>query len=243
MELARLKDFEALTFDCYGTLIDWESGMTAGLAPLVRELDPPPSRNAVLEAHACQESTHQRQTPAKKYSELLATVYRRIGEAWGLSPPWEACRAYGRSVGQWPAFEDSAAALRTLKAHYKLVILSNVDNESFVGSRTRLGVDFDAVYTAEDIGSYKPSDRNFDYMIAELAARGIDKSRILHVAESLYHDHVPAKRHGLATCWIYRRHDQQGFGATMDPGERPEVDFQFNSMAAFAAAVAQVQTA
>jgi 2-haloacid dehalogenase len=79
-------------------------------------------------------------------------------------------------------------------------------------------------------------------MIAQLAARGIDKSRILHVAESLFHDHVPAKRHGLATCWIYRRHDQEGFGAAMDPGERPDVDFQFNSMAAFAAAVAQAHT-
>ena len=242
MELERLKDFDALTFDCYGTLIDWESGMVAGLAPLVRQLDPQPSRNAILEAHAFQESTHQRQTPTKKYSDLLATVYRRIGETWGLTPSWEAAQVYGRSVPHWPAFSDSAAALASLRQHYKLVILSNVDNESFAGANARLGVDFDAIYTAEDIGSYKPHDRNFDYMIAQLAARGIEKSRILHVAESLFHDHVPATRHGLATCWIYRRHDQEGFGATMDPGKRPEVDFQFNSMAAFAAAVAQAHT-
>jgi 2-haloalkanoic acid dehalogenase type II len=239
MDISRLKDFDALTFDCYGTLIDWESGMVAGLEPLVARLDPRPSRDAILEAHAFQESTHQRQTPAKTYSDLLATVYRRIGEGWGLTPAWEACEAYGRSVPQWPAFADSAAALTALQRHCKLVILSNVDNRSFAGSRARLGVQFDAIYSAEDIGAYKPNDRNFEYMISQLAARGIAKGRVLHVAESLFHDHVPARRHGLATCWIYRRHDQQGFGATMDPGERPEVDFRFNSMADFAAAVAR----
>lgn len=239
MELARLKDFDALTFDCYGTLIDWESGMVAGLDPLVRQIDPEPSRDQILEAHAFYESTHQRQTPSKRYSELLATVYRRIGETWGLTPSWEAAQTYGRSVPHWPAFPDSAAALASLKTHYKLVILSNVDNVSFAGANARLGIAFDAVYTAEDIGSYKPDERNFDYMITRLGECGIEKHRILHVAESLFHDHVQATRHGLATCWIYRRHDQDGFGATMPPGERPEVDFQFNSMAAFAKAVAE----
>jgi 2-haloacid dehalogenase len=237
MDLARLKDFDALTFDCYGTLIDWESGMVAGLDPLVRQVAPRPSRDQILESHAFYESTHQRQTPAKRYTDLLATVYRRIGESWGLAPSWEAAQAYGRSVPHWPAFPDSPAALDSLKQRYKLVILSNVDNTSFAGANARLGVDFDAIYTAEDIGSYKPDDRNFDYMIARLAECGIEKHRILHVAESLFHDHVPATRRGLATCWIYRRHDQDGFGATMDPGERPDVDFQFNSMAAFAEAV------
>ncbi len=156
MELARLKDFDALTFDCYGTLIDWESGMVAGLDPLVRQIDPEPSRDQILEAHAFYESTHQRQTPSKRYSELLATVYRRIGETWGLTPSWEAAQTYGRSVPHWPAFPDSAAALASLKTHYKLVILSNVDNVSFAGANARLGIAFDAVYTAEDIGSYKP---------------------------------------------------------------------------------------
>ena len=136
----------------------------------------------------------------------------------------------------WPAFPDSAEALAYLKKHYKLVILSNVDNASFAFSNRRLQVVFDAVYTAQDVGSYKPSDRNFDYMIAKLQGMNIKKPEILHTAESLFHDHAPANKHGLANCWIYRRHDQQGFGATMNPGTTPKYNFRFNSMADLAAA-------
>jgi putative hydrolase of the HAD superfamily len=140
-------------------------------------------------------------------------------------------------VKNWPAFPDSAEALQYLKKHYKLVILSNVDNESFAASNEKLQVEFDAVYTAEDAGSYKPSDRNFDYMLQKLETIGIEKDAILHTAESLFHDHGPANKHGLASCWIYRRHDQEGFGATMTPSEMPRIDFRFNSMAELARAV------
>ncbi|TIO94936.1 MAG: haloacid dehalogenase, partial [Mesorhizobium sp.] len=143
----------------------------------------------------------------------------------------EECTAYGESVKDWPAFADSAEALRYLKQHYKLIILSNVDNKSFSFSNKKLGVDFDAIYTAEDIGSYKPSARNFDYMLEKLATIGVEKSQVLHTAESMFHDHAPANRVGLASCWIYRRHADQGFGATMHPGDMPNVDFRFDSMA------------
>ena len=115
--------------------------------------------------------------------------------------------------------------------YYKLIILSNVDNASFAFSRVRLGVAFDAVYTAEDIGSYKPSARNFEYMLDHISDLGLGHADVLHTAESLFHDHVPAKTQHLATCWIYRRHAQKGFGATMDPGTRPDTDFRFNSLA------------
>ena len=121
--------------------------------------------------------------------------------------------------------------MQYLKKHYKLVILSNVDNDSFKCSNDRLGVEFDAIYTAEDIGSYKPADRNFKYMLEHLKSLGIKKSEILHTAESLFHDHTPANKNGLATCWIYRRFNAEGFGATIDPGEMPNYNFQFNSMA------------
>src|SRR5262245_35352335 len=161
----RLTDFKALTFDCYGTLIDWETGMIEALKPLTGRLAKPPSRNQVLQAHARHESDQQAQTPGKLYRDLLAIVYRRLAEEWGISAPWSECVAYGQSVRDWPAFADSAAALQYLKMHYKLVILSNVDNESFSFSSHRLGVAFDAVYTAEDIGSYKPSLGNFQYML------------------------------------------------------------------------------
>ncbi len=228
----RLGDFDALTFDVYGTLIDWESGMIAGLRLLTDRLDTPLSRNEILQAHAFHESTAQAQTPHLRYDRLLAVVYKRLAEEWGVAASWDEALAYGRSVRDWPAFGDTAEALRYLKQHYKLVVLSNVDNESFAYSNQKLGVTFDAVYTAEDIGSYKPSPRNFDYMLAQLGRRGIGKEKILHVAESLFHDHQPAKQFGLANCWIYRRHDQEGFGAAMDPGARPQCDRVFNSMAA-----------
>ena len=232
----KLTDFKALTFDCYGTLIDWESGMIAGLEPLTSRVGRALSRDEILEAHARHESAHQARTPAKRYRDLLPTVYRRLAEEWGVPVSWEECVAYGHSVKDWPAFPDSAEALGYLKQHFKLVILSNVDNQSFAASNQKLGVDFDAIYTAEDVGSYKPSDRNFEYMLTTLAGLGVEKHQILHTAESMFHDHVPANRHGLASCWIYRRHDQEGFGATMNPGDMPEVHFRFNSMGELAAA-------
>ena len=131
----------------------------------------------------------------------------------------------------WPAFSDSADSLRYLKRFYKLVVLSNVYNRSFSYSNEKLGVEFDAVYTAEDIGSYKPDQRNFDYMLKNLTSIGINKPDILHPAESMFHDHAPANRANLANCWIYRRHNQTGFGATMNPGDMPAYLFSFNSMA------------
>ncbi|XDZ65210.1 haloacid dehalogenase type II [Alphaproteobacteria bacterium LSUCC0684] len=227
----KLSDYKALTFDVYGTLIDWESGMVEGLKPLTDKVGRPLSRDEILEAHAYHESSTQRWTPAKKYSDLLGVVYRRLAEEWGVEVTWEECQAYGLSVRQWPAFDDSRAALAYLKQHFKLIVLTNTDNTSFSGSNARLGVAFDGVFTAEDIGSYKPDDRNFEYMLETLRRQGIEKREILHTAESMFHDHAPANRHGLANCWIYRRHDKEGFGATMNPGDMPHYDFCFNSMA------------
>ena len=227
----RLNDFKVLTFDVYGTLIDWESGMVTALKPLTDRVDRALTRDEILEAHAYYESSAQRWTPAKTYSDLLGVVYRRLAEEWGVEVTWEECQAYGLSVRQWPAFDDSRAALAYLKQHFKLVVLTNTDNVGFSGSNARLDVHFDGVYTAEDIGSYKPADRNFDYMIETRARQGIEKHEILHTAESMFHDHAPANKFGLTNCWIYRRHDKDGFGATMHPGEMPSYHFQFTSMA------------
>ncbi len=158
-------------------------------------------------------------------------MYKRLAEEWQVPFTLEECVIYGKSVKNWPAFPDSAEALKYLKQHYKLVILSNIDNESFNFSHAKLAVEFDAIITAEDVGSYKPSARNFEYMLEKLGDRGIRKEKILHTAESLFHDHKPGNEFGLASCWIYRRHEQQGFGATMNPGSQPEINFRFNSMA------------
>ena len=227
----KLSDFKALTFDVYGTLIDWESGMVEGLKPLTSRVTHELSRDAILEAHARHESCQQGYTPAKRYQDLLPIVYRRLAEEWRVSVSWDECLAYGQSVKNWPTFSDSAGALQYLKKHFKLVVLSNIDNDSFLHSNAKLEVEFDAIYTAEDVGSYKPDSRNFDYLLDKLNSIGITKDQVLHTAESMFHDHEPANKFGLANCHIYRRYAAKGFGATMTPETRPSYDFRFNSMA------------
>jgi 2-haloacid dehalogenase len=230
----QLTDFKVLTFDCYGTLIDWESGMTDAYRGLVARSGKSLARDQILETHARYEADQEAKTPAMPYCELLGVVHSRVAREWGVQTTADENIKFGSSVPDWPAFADSAAALQYLKKYYKLVILSNVDRESFKGSNSRLQVEFDHIFTAQDIGSYKPNQRNFDYMIAKLAAEGIRKQDILHTAESLFHDHLPANRAGLASAWIHRRHAQKGFGATQPPGTMPRYDFQFTSMAEMA---------
>ncbi len=226
----KLSNYKALTFDCYGTLIDWESGIVAGLSPLLDKAKQKLSRDEVLEAHARHESSQQIQTPTMRYYDLLSIVYKRLAEEWKVSFTHQDAVNYGQSIKRWPAFPDSIEALTYLKKHFNLVILSNVDNESFASSNTHLGVEFDAIYSAEDCGSYKPSEQNFDYMLDKLKSLGIEKGDILHTAESMFHDHVPANQHGLSNCRIHRRHDKEGFGATQHPITMPKYDFQFNGM-------------
>lgn len=232
----KLTDYKVLTFDCYGTLVDWESGIFDGYQTLVAKSGKTLSRDQVLETHSRFEAAQQAKTPAMRYSELLAVVYKDVAREWGVEASEEEAARFGGLVGNWPAFIDSAAALQYLKKYYKLVILSNVDRESFKGSNKQLQVEFDHIFTAEDIGSYKPADRNFEYLIEKLAAEGIQKHEILHTAESLFHDHLPANKFGLASAWIYRRHAQSGYGATRPPAQMPKYDFQFTSMAEMAKA-------
>ncbi|MDE0304463.1 MAG: haloacid dehalogenase type II [Albidovulum sp.] len=228
----RITQFKALAFDCYGTLIDWETGILNGLEPLTSQLNGRMTRDQILEIHAYYESKQQRLTPNLKYSDLLAVVFRRIAEEWRIPISPVDWANYGNSIKNWPAFPDSPSALQYLEKHYRLYILSNVDVRSFSYSNEKLGVQFDGVYTAEDIGSYKPSDRNFEYLFANLSRHGIDKTEILHVAESLFHDHLPANRHELANCRIFRRRNQKGQGASAGSGVKdiPVFDVSVGSM-------------
>jgi 2-haloalkanoic acid dehalogenase type II len=236
-----LADYTTLTFDCYGTLIDWESGIWDAYQPLIAASGRNDiTRNQALAAHARLESAQQTETPGMLYGELLARVHASFARRYGIETTEELDAAFGVSVPRWPAFADTADALRRLKRHYKLVILSNIDRAGFAASNAKLGVAFDAIYTAEDIGSYKPARRNFEHMLERLEAdHGVARDQILHTAQSLFHDHVPAGDFGLARAWIDRRGLSKGgaWGATAEVAERPEVDFLFPTMAAMADAV------
>ena len=245
--MPRLTDYGVLTFDCYGTLIDWEGGIWDALQPLImrnagagvsRAADV--TREAGLFAFARCESRQEQATPGLRYPELLAHVHRGIAETLELETSADLDQAFGASVPHWPAFPDTADALRVLKRHYKLVILSNVHRDGIAASNRKLGVEFDAIYTAEDIGSYKPADANFEYLLAHLKSDlGLDRSDVLHTAQSLHHDHAPAKRFGLANAWIDRQRLSEGgsWGATERVENMPSTDFVFFSMGEMAEAV------
>lgn len=234
-----LTEFQVLTFDCYGTLIDWETGIWDALQPLLMAGGAePPVRAEALAAFAELETAQQLATPEVLYSRVLAHVHNAFARRFGLTTTVDLDRAFGASVPHWPAFPDSADALRVLKRHFRLAILSNVHRDGFAASNRKLGVEFDAVYTAEDIGSYKPAPRNFEFMLARLREDlGIEPAAVLHTAQSLFHDHVQARAFRLANAWIDRGRlaEGGGWGATAEVEARPHVDFRFPTLAAMAA--------
>jgi 2-haloacid dehalogenase len=232
----RLTDFEAMSFDCYGTLIDWEAGLSAVLTPWARERGLGLSEEQLLTEYSAAEAAAEAGRPADPYPDVLARSLRMLGGKLGAEVTNGDAARLARSVPDWPAFADSHDALTLLGRHAKLIILSNVDRVSFAGSNARLGVTFTSIITAQDVGSYKPSQRNFDALAAEAARLGVGPGKLLHVAQSLFHDHVPAKRAGLPTVWINRRHARPGWGATPEPAAPVTPDWEFPSMAAFAAA-------
>lgn len=233
----KLTDFKVLTFDCYGTLIDWETGIHNALAPLLARRSPLLSKDEALEIFARHETAQQSLTPTMPYSQLLSVVYQRIADEFGVQIADREANIFGASVPDWPEFPDSVEALAYLKQHYKLVVLSNVDRISFRSSNVRLKVAFDALYSAQDVGSYKPDRNNFVYLLEHLKKDfGLEKSDVLFTAQSLYHDHVGANAFGMATAWIDRRHAVEGFGATMPPAQMPHIDFHFTSLAEMAKA-------
>src|SRR4051812_42021969 len=230
----RLSNFKALSFDCYGTLIDWETGLLEALRPLRERVGV--SADELLETYGEVEREVEQTFPTMIYSQVLEKVHAGLCHRFGMPEDADQAAALGASVGDWPAFPDSVEALRYLKQHFQLAILSNVDRRSFEGSNRRLGVEFDFIFTAQDIGSYKPHLRNFEYLLMRLAEAEIQRSELLHVAQSLFHDHVPANRMGIASAWIDRRHGMKGGGATLLPDPMPHLDFRFTSLEEFAAA-------
>jgi 2-haloalkanoic acid dehalogenase type II len=233
----RFTDYEVLSFDCYGTLVNWEAGIAAVLSPWAKSRGLTLSEEQLLTAYSTHEATAEAGHPADPYPSILARSLRALGTELDAAVSDQDAAALSTSVPDWPVFADSHDALEALGQHFKLIILSNVDRASFAASKARLGVEFTSVLTAQDIGSYKPSPRNFTALIQEVRRLGIADGKLLHVAQSLFHDHIGAKQAGLPTVWINRRHDRPGWGATPAPPADVTPDAEFPSMAAFAAAV------
>lgn len=236
--------FEVLSFDCYGTLIDWETGLFNALSPLNNRLSTPLSRHDLLTIYLRLELAQQSATPTALYRNILTATYPQVAKELGIdvsSLSGGEAEAFGWSIPLWPAFPDTVAALEKLSKRYKLVILSNVDEESIAGSvKNHLTPasgksPFYAVYTAEAIGSYKPDLKNFHYLLDKLAPElgEREKDALLHVAQSRLHDHGPAKLMGITSAWINRADAAMGVSG----GEG--YLWEFGSMGEFAEAVEQ----
>jgi 2-haloacid dehalogenase len=211
--------FECLSFDCYGTLIDWETGISSALHPILEKYEAKATHDELLVLYGKTEAEVEKGR-YRPYREVLKAVLNQIGEVFGFKPSPDELESFSMSVMNWPAFPDSAQALRALASKYRLIILSNIDDALFEHSQKLLGVEFDHVFTAQQIGSYKPSRRNFEYLIQHA---GVPQHKILHVAQSLFHDIAPAKEIGFSTVWVNRRQGLAGSGATPPAEAKPDL--------------------
>ncbi|MGO8684787.1 MAG: haloacid dehalogenase type II [Thermoleophilia bacterium] len=223
-----LRSFDVLTFDCFGTLIDWERGLLSALHAVLNEHRLVAGDDTLLESYASHEAALER-GEFRHYRDVLAGSFLGVCAELGFSPTADEEAGFVDSIGQWPAFADAAVALARLQTTYRLAVITNCDDDLFAVTSRKLGVTFDWVVTAEQAHSYKPSLWTFEFALARI---GVPPERVLHVAQSLYHDHVPARRLGLATVWIDRRHDRLGFGATPPAAISP--DLRFDDLTSFA---------
>jgi 2-haloacid dehalogenase len=214
-----LSRYEILTFDCYGTIIDWEAGILRALRPMLAAHGIAEADEDVLASFARHEAKVE-SGAYRNYRDVLAETARAIFAERGVEPTPDQPGAFGASVGDWPPFPDSVDALTRLRTRYRLGVLTNCDDDLFAASQRRLGVPFDPVVTAQEVGAYKPDTRGFAVLLERV---GVPADRVLHVAQSLFHDHVPAKGLGLATVWVDRRAGKAGSGATPPASAQPDL--------------------
>ncbi len=212
--------FEYLTFDCYGTLIDWETGILGALKPILAAHERDLPDNAILELFANLEARAEA-GDYKPYREVLEEVVRALGDQLRFRPSLREINSLPESLKSWTPFRDTVSALGELKARFRLAVISNVDDDLFAATAVRLEVPFDQVITAQQARSYKPSLNNFKLALDRI---GRPAEKILHVAQSLYHDVVPAKSLGLSTVWVNRRQGKTGAGATVPASATPDLE-------------------
>jgi 2-haloacid dehalogenase len=212
--------FDALTFDCYGTLIDWERGLLDALAPVLRRHGVTIADDRLLTLFAAAESETEA-GPYLPYRDVLGRVTGRIGAALGFAPDAQERGRLAATLPEWPAFPDTAEALGLLARRFRLGIVSNIDDDLFAGTAKHLGVTFAAVTTAQQVRSYKPAPTHFHRSLEKL---GLPVGRVLHVAQSRFHDIAPARALGFATVWVNRRSGRPGSGATPEAGAAPDLE-------------------
>lgn len=251
-----LTSYKLLAFDIYATLIDWETGIYEALIHLLLKLpsnnENHPLRNSAAEtrrylltSYTNLEHQIQKENPTWPYPKILATVWERLANQVGVEFEEKESAEFGMTIGTWPAFDDTIEAMKILGKYYKLVVLSNVDKPSFHRTLTGplAGVKFDAIYTAEDIGSYKPDPRNFQYLVENAEKDfGVKKEEILMVAQSLGFDHIPVKKAGFRpSVWIKRREDQSIMGKKFeDVKDKVKLGAVFDTLCDFAEEVEKV---
>lgn len=228
---------EALTFDCYGTLIDWERGIVDALRSVLSGTDDAsggdlPGDDTLLGLFAGVEPSIQA-GPFKPYRQILFEVVQAMGDELAVAVSQDAADRFAASVADWPPFPDSSDSLRALSSRYRLAIVSNVDDDLFAGSAGGLGVTFDEVVTAQQLQSYKPAPAHFHEVLRRL---DLPMHRVLHVAQSLFHDIAPAMDLGFTTVWVNRRGGKEGGGATAPSTATP--DFEVPDMESLVALLA-----
>jgi 2-haloacid dehalogenase len=214
-----LSQFEWLSFDCYGTLINWEAGIVGYIRPLLQRKGFEVSGDEILNLYSEFEPRRQ-QPPYRTYREVLANVTRDFAGEFHVEVGDEEASGLADSIRNWDPFPDTVSALRRLKSRYKLAVLSNIDDDLFALTAPKLVVELDGLVTAQQVQSYKPSLRNFETLLGRLQ---IDKSKLLHVAESLFHDVAPARSMGIATVWVNRRQDRPA-AATKLIAQQPDIE-------------------
>lgn len=227
----KFADKTILTIDMYGTLIDWETGIVDALDPILRHHGHALADDDMLERYAWHESALEA-GPYLTYREILEEALKRIATDLQFTPSEAELESFSHSVGDWPAFPDSRDALLALQRRFRLAIITNGDDEFFALSNKHIGVEYDYVVTAQQTRSYKPSLNNFHVALGRMQK---PRSEILHVAQSLFHDHVPAQAVGLDTVWINRRQGRPGYGAVPKAVAVP--DAEFLDMRSFAEAI------
>lgn len=214
------QQFKVLSFDCYGTLIDWENGILIALRTILASHNINKSDGEILELFASSESS-QESGKYLKYREILKGVVRNFGQVLNFVPTESELNYLPESIQNWQLFPDTVEALKALKTKYELTIISNIDDDLFAYTAQKLEVEFDWIITAAQIKSYKPSLRNFEVAIERM---GISHDKLLHVAQSVYHDIIPAKSMGLSTVWVNRRQGKTGSGATVSASGNPDLE-------------------